>query len=607
MAKPPGPNLDRSLVTEPPPDPREQAAGEEPTYFQDPPPGEVPAAEQPAEPWPATDESLEPWLVAEEPLGSWPAAELPPVPAFDEVPAAELPPGTWEEPAALPDAPFNEYPAEDAAFLPGAEAAPSAPAVEAAQWTSPAATQFWEETIEARAPDAELDQADSSPLYPGRRSLYKRSDPALTPDEQLAQVITFLQNLQATIQKAASPTEAPSPAALGLSLLQLRRLSRTGVAPDHFEIGVLPKPPRPEAAPATEADPDPATAAAAVAPSGEFLFPPELPARLERRHAVWLVLTGLLCLVTLGLVAYLWTRIDPLSRGGVASSKPAARGAPGPAAEAEVSEESLHFANLALEAIQQGNLKKASDLLTKAQQQGVVLPGLHYQAALLAFNQGQAQEADNLLERSIAANEAVSDCWYLRANTTFFTEGPGKAAEDFQQAIKASPFSPRYYFFRAECLRRNGNAVAAVGQFQQALRCRPSSADTELILFKIGLTKIETNTDLIFKTELHDRLLQEPVSGDTLLLAAAEAISRNEFAEAADDLRRAAVDLPPRTFQARTRDYVFQAQAKQPDIAAVLKVTLLPSPVTNPPTPRPGRVVVDPATRSMAEADPAGW
>ncbi len=606
MAKSLGPNLDCSLVTEPPPDPREQAAGEDLTDFQDPPPESVPAAEQPSGSWPSADELPESWPAAEEPAGSWPVAEEPPAPVFDEIPAAELPPDTWEEPAALPDAPPGEYPAAEAAFLPEAEAEPSAQAetVEAEQWTSPAATQFWEETTEARALDAEMDHADASRLYPGRRPLYKRPEPTLTPDEQLAQVITFLQNLQATIQKAGTESEAPSPAALGLSLLQLRRLSRTGVAPDHFEIGVLPRPPRVETAPPTEVDPDPAEA---VAEPGEIVFPPEPPARLERHHAVWLALTGLLCLVTLGLVAYLWTRIDPLARTAASSSKPTARGTPGPAQETEVPEEALRFANLTLEAIQLGDLKKASDLLTKAQRQGVVLPGFYYQEALLAFNQGRTQEADDLLERSIAANEAVSDCWYLRANATFFTASPGKAAEDFEQAIYASPFSPRYYFFRAECLRRNGNTVAAVGQFQQALRCRPSSADTELILFKIGLTKIETNTDLIFKTELHNRLSQEPVSGDTLLLAAAEAISRNEFVEAADDLRRAAVVLPPRVFQSRIRDYVFQAQAKQPDIAAVLKVTLLPAPVANPSAQRPGRIIVDPATRNMAEADPAGW
>ena len=611
MAKPLGPNLDRSLVTEPPPDPQEQVAGEDLTHFSEPLPENFPAAEHPPEPWPATDESVEPWPATEEPPGSWPVAEESPAPAFDEVPAVELPPDTWEEAAAFPEALPGEYPVEDAALLPAAEAEPPAQAVDAEQWTNQVATQFWEETIEARAQDAEMDQAESPPLYPGRRSLFKRSDPTPSPDEQLAEVITFLQNLQTTIQRAATQPEAPSPAALGLSLLQLRRLSRTGVAPDHFEIGVLPKPPRVEAAPATEADPDPEAEAMVMVPPADIFFPPEPPARLERRHAVWLVLTGLLCLVTLGLVAYLWTRVDPFSRTTVSTSKsPTARGKPGPTPEAEVSEETLHLANLALEVIQQGDLKKASDLLARARRQGVVLPGLNYQAALLAFNQGQAQEADNLLERSIAANEAVSDCWYLRANATFFTANPGQAAEDFEQAIYATPFSPRFYFFRAECLRRNGNTVAAVGQFQQALRCRPNSSDTELILFKIGLTKIETNTDLIFKTELHDRLSQEPVSGDTLLLAAAEAISRNEFAEAADDLRRAAVDLPSRTFQSRVRDYFFQSQAKQPDVAAALILTFSAS------TRRPSNVP-DPTARTgprrsgqravLAEADPAGW
>jgi len=331
------------------------------------------------------------------------------------------------------------------------------------------------------------------------------------------------------------------------------------------------------------------------------------PAGLARRHKVWLACTGTLSLVTLGLVSYAWTRLGPFAQSATAPRGTTARGAPGPTAEQELSEEELKVADLALEATQHGDLVRASGILAGAQKQGVTLPGLNYQAALLALNEGRLEAADDFLRRSIAANESVPDCWYLRANTMFCTTGPAQAAEAFQAAIRAAPFSPRYYFFRAECLRRNGNVVAAVDAFQQALRRRPNSADTELILFKIGLTKIETNTDLVFKTELHDRLAQEPVSGDTLLLSAADAISRSEFAEAADFLKRAALVLPPRVCQSRVRDYMFQAQAKQPDIAGVLKLTLSDGPPAVQPGPRAGRGLVDPATRSLAEADPAGW
>ena len=327
----------------------------------------------------------------------------------------------------------------------------------------------------------------------------------------------------------------------------------------------------------------------------------------KRRRATWPVLTGGLLLAALGLAACLWARTGVLSLAAAGLKRPSTRAEPVPTAETEPSEESLNAVNLALEAMQRGDFAQASDLLAKTRKQGTGLRGLFYQAALLAFNQGQPVQADNFIAESIALNEAVADCWYLRANASFFSSGPARAAEDFEQAAHAAPFSPRYYFFRAECLRRNGNTAAALGQFQQALRCRPSSADTELILFKIGMAKLESNTDLIFKTELHDHLSREPVSGDNLLLAAADAISRNEYAEAADDLKRAALALPPRTFQSRVRDYMFRSPATQPDLAAALKFTLSAAPAGAPLGLRAARVLVDPATRSLGEADPAGW
>ncbi len=474
---------------------------------------------------------------------------------------------------------------------------------------------YWKEPDGARAPSTggeDQEESDSSPFLPGRRPLYKRPAPPITAEEELAHVITFLQRLQSSVSRGVARGEAPSAAEAGLTVLQSKRLSRTGVTPDHFQIGVLPKTWSALPADGAASKPDaPAPAATVQETPATRQEPAPSPAPPEsgdpKRRAPWPVLTGGLLLAALGLAACLWARTGVLSLAAAGLKRPSEHAQPAPAAEAEPSEESLNAVNLALEAMQRGDFAQASDLLAKTRKQGTGLRGLFYQAALLAFNQGQPAQADNFIAESIALNEAVAECWYLRANASFFNSGPVRAAQDFEQAAHAAPFSPRYYFFRAECLRRNGNTAAAVSQFQQALRCRPSSADTELILFKIGMAKLESNTDLIFKTELHDHLSHAPVSGDNLLLAAADAISRNEYAEAADDLKRAAQALPPRTFQSRVRDYVFRSQAEQPDIAAALKLTLSTAPAATPPGPRTTRVLVDPATRSLGEADPAGW
>ena len=578
MAKPFVPKFVPHLAEESLHDVHDQGAKKGAAHDQDSPPDQSPPAKPLSKPWPTTES---------------------PLARTDGEPSiAPAPTDDWEEPAAFPASPNGAYFGQGDLSFSETNVNPGAPMAKPAGYD-------WEETAQTREQEGEMDSAEGSPLFLSRRPLYKRSEAPPTTDEQLENVIEFLQKLQRSVRTITPEAEAPSPTALGSSLLQLRRLSRTGVVPDHFEIGVLPRPPRVEVAPpVAEAIPE-VDAPKTVEP--KKILPLSEPVRLERRHAVWLVLTGGLCLVTLGLVAYLWMQIGPFPRVNPAPRNPVARGTPGQAPSQEVSEEALNLADLALEAMQRGDLKRASDILMQAQKQNMVLPGLSYQEALLALNQGQQQAADDFLERSIKANEAVPDCWYLRANKIFFSAGPAQAAEAFAEAIAAAPFSPRHYFFRAECLRRNGQTTAAVGQFQLALRCRPNSAETELILFKIGLTKIETNSDLIFKTELHDRLAQEPVLGDTLLLAAADAIVRNEFAEAADFLKRAALSLPPRVFQSRIRDYVFQAQAKQPDIAAVLKLTLSAATPSSQPVQHPGRALIDPATRSLAEADPGGW
>lgn len=520
-----------------------------------------------------------PFNVQEEAVGKEPAGDRPQEPPkFGPWPESEKPSTTrpWEAKGESANGPVTE-------------ANPSAGKPDKDSWEEPA---------------DESDPESPAAVARARRLLYKRSDPAPSAEQELASVITYLQRLQASLQYQGPAAEVPPPDTLGLSILQAKRLSRTGVTPDPFQTGPIPRAEpivqRPsEEAPETERKESP------------VLYGPPLPpqvVRLERRHSAWLVFTGALCLVTLGLIAYLWMRMGPLSHLTVAARSPAApRAAAHPTTpQAEVSDEALSLANLALEAIQQGDFKKASGILAQARKDGVVLPGLAYQMALLAFKQGQRQEAEDWIERSIDANDSVAECWYVRANNSFATDGPASAAEDFDQAIRADPFDPRYYFFKAECLRRNGNAAAALAQFQQALRCRPTTADTDLILFKIGLTRVESSEDLIYKTELHERVAQETVSGDTLLLAAADEIGRGAFPEAAEYLKRAALALPPKTFQARIRDYVFQAQAIQPDIAAALK-TALPAATVNPTQPRPVRVLIDPATRSLAEADPAGW
>jgi tetratricopeptide (TPR) repeat protein len=268
-----------------------------------------------------------------------------------------------------------------------------------------------------------------------------------------------------------------------------------------------------------------------------------------------------------------------------------------------------HAVDRALEAMQRGDLPLTLEIIKAARQQDLQIPGLCFQGALATFRARNPDDAEEWIRQSILADERVADCWYLRARFNYSTGGPAAAAEAFKQAARAEPFSPRSYFFRAECLRRNGNMQPALEQFQKALRCHPDPADTELIFWKMSMTRIEAGLDTLSTTKTRAQLSESVNPGDALLLAGAAEIARGDFAAAAEDIRWAARCMSMRDFLSRTRDYVFRTQAGQSDISAALKSSVGAVPFSEPGRSALASIrdLVDPATRSLAEADPAGW
>ena len=492
--------------------------------------------------------------------------------------------------------------------------------------------------MEEPPPEITEDTPEEEPLMPQRRLRYKSSSEApSSPSENLGSVIVFLSALFAQLQEDEKRTSTPTPVLeTGRKVLQEKRLSRSGVP---FEAGAI----RSGPVGGTESDPLTTLPKAEVPPGPEGLGAPEsssgmtntrpVPARNHEPAALFptdgppprvgsrlLPLVLGLAVLELLVAGYLGWRVHGLSSGHLPGARGALSAADLPADET-VSDEALAVANQALEAIGKGDLIRASALLTDAQQRRVALPGLSYQAALLAHSMGEEDKMEEWMDRSIAAHELTPECWYLRASSEAAQSDFKSALSSLETAAHFAPFSPRYQFFWGEYLRRTGTPALALPCFQQALRCRPSSTDTELILFKTRLAHIETGNDASFQAELAAQLDREDVSGDTWLLAAANEINRAAFPAAAEDLRRAARVMPVTLLRSRLRDYVFQSQAKQPDLAAFWS-TLAPAAPGNVPAPKPmpatasngkvpvskvGRVLVDPATRSLADADPAGW
>ena len=453
----------------------------------------------------------------------------------------------------------------------------------------------------------------SVPLTLQRRSIFKRTGSRPKASEELTHVLQFVEALRTRIRdRELNPVRRHSK---NRSVLQVKRLARTGIrrslAPGEITAPVSQAEQVEIGDAVTELTPSDSAADSAediAAPAG--IERPNASVQAEdsgHRKAESIALRIVLGLLLLCAAVFVWARERPIS----ANNNPATQISQPPApadrsVDALVSDAALKVANLAIDAIEKGDFAKASGLLDEAQRENLSWPDMDYQGALLALSQGNVESAARWIDRSIAARQSVAECLYLRANQDAATGNYQLAAQSFQEAARLTPFNPRYFFFWAECLRRNGNPSLAITQFEQALRCRPSSVDTELILFKMHLARIETGSDIGFQAQLQSKLSHPPVAGDTLLLAAAEEINEGNTAASQEYIRKAAQVLPSATLEQRLRDFVFKTQLP-PTQTAELRPVSGSAPATGATRPVRRRVLIDPATRSMADADPGDW
>ena len=464
-----------------------------------------------------------------------------------------------------------------------------------------------------------------------RRSLFKRGEEPLggSTSEQLGLVLDYLGTLQAQVradeQRAAQAAAATEP---GRKVLQEKRLSRSGMPFDSV-IGHYVHPNGAESAtPYLVAEPGilpesgwmdvPADLSGYVSlplgapsvrplPYGAF-SPDASPSPPRSAWSRWL-LPGLVGFAVAALAAAClawYTRsLRPQPASLLASRETAAAVDDFPV-DPTVSDDALAAADETLDAVNQGDLARAAAVLTDAHRRNLRLPGLSYQLALLALKRGDENQLDFWTNRSFTAHEFASECCYLRALDANSHGHFQEAVDDLASAAHFNPFNPRYPFFWAESLRRIGKPALALPHFEQALRARPAPADADLITFKQRLARIEAGDDATLQAQLAEHLVHEPVPGDTWLLGAASKIRDGAYPAAVGDLRHAAAVLPPTVFRTRMRDYFFVSQAAQPDLAAFFN-SLPPLPAASHPPAGSDKILVDPATRGLADADPAGW
>ena len=328
--------------------------------------------------------------------------------------------------------------------------------------------------------------AEEEPLARQRRAIVKRVEVPTSPSESLGGVIVFLSTLYSQLQaeEKRAPSAAPAPET-GRKVLQEKRLTRSGVPTDAVlaRAGLIGEPVAPAVPPEPGILPDSGwmggpeglagfatrpTAPVPLAPREPAFSSSSIPSNRLGSRLVPFVLG--LAVLELAVAGYLgWRAYAPSSGRSPASAHGAVVAPADLPADEVVSEDALAVSNSVLDAIGKGDLPKAFDLLVDAQRRHVALPGLSYQAALLARNLGSAEKLEEWTDRSIAAHELVSECWYLRASDEAARGDFKSALASLESAAPVGAVRPS-----APATRFSGRNICAAWALPRS-RCRTFS------------------------------------------------------------------------------------------------------------------------------------
>lgn len=268
-----------------------------------------------------------------------------------------------------------------------------------------------------------------------------------------------------------------------------------------------------------------------------------------------------------------------------------------------VSEAAFQAVNKAMAAAREGDRNTARQTLEAAQRHELLIPGLDYRLALLAIERADMPEAKLRLDSAMAAGQELAACCYVRAMLAGALGDYSRASDECARAAYAEPFSARYLFFWAECLRRSGRLAPAIERFEEALTRPSSPADREYIAFKLRLAKIEAGKTADFSGEFARQLKAEPGDPRWLLTVAAMALEVGDASGAAAQYEKASRLLPAATFDLYIRDYLLISHSTEKEIAPYYRRGA--GPVS--PSPNVSAITVDPISWTLESADPAAW
>ena len=231
----------------------------------------------------------------------------------------------------------------------------------------------------------------------------------------------------------------------------------------------------------------------------------------------------------------------------------------------------------ALAAERLGNWHEAVERLLVAKRRNLLYRGLLFHAGKLCYDHGDFDGADRLLERAIAFGDEVDTANYLRGLIAVGRNDYPTAQQFFEAAITAEPFTPGYYYYLAEALRRELRPKDAVARYEQAASRTVNEQDATLCRLKARIAKAETADRPQLQTEVDQKRGAGPLTADWLLTDAALKIEAGEFGEAAQLIRQARQSDSPQLatlFGSAMSDMLFiEAATKHPEIAEACRLS----------------------------------
>jgi tetratricopeptide (TPR) repeat protein len=246
----------------------------------------------------------------------------------------------------------------------------------------------------------------------------------------------------------------------------------------------------------------------------------------------------------------------------------------------------------ALAAERLGNWREAIERLLVAKRRDVSYRDILFHAGKLCYDRGDFDSADRLLERAIAYGDQVDVANYLRGLIAIGRNDLPAAEVFFEAAIKAEPFTPGYYYYLGETLRREHRARDAIERYEQAASRTVNEQDAELCRFKARMAKAETADRSELENEIEKKRNTGPLPVEWQLTDAALKIQTGQFDEAVHIIQQARASDEPRlraVFGSCIADMLFtEAASNHPAIAEACRVSastgplVIPSPSASP-------------------------